>query len=259
MNVPRSLLILDLWCQTIPRNVLRQMKGIVDSNSRDENIIKGCQELRTRLKNWTDENQFKLISKRQRLRNNDPSVFNFLAELGKLWSKKWWIIISAYWVAGPSQATNCQAARLWRWCWYWEETSLCSGDKFSPDCDGGEGGGGCIVTGNILYIVSPRTSPLFISQWALQSQTLRKTLGLVARWDVDTAECCCSYCCRQDNEGWWGLKVPRLTGSEVILSGWSGQCNNITARNSSPSGHNSHYHQTISRGVNHVNNSQLLV
>ena len=86
-------------CQTIPRNVLRQMKGIVDSNSRDENIIKGCQELRTRLKNWTDENQFKLISKRQRLRNNDPSVFNFLAELGKLWSKKWWIIISAYWVA----------------------------------------------------------------------------------------------------------------------------------------------------------------
>ena len=74
------------------------MKDIVDSNSRDENIIKGCQEVGTRLKNWTDENQLKLISKRQRLRNNDPSVFNFLAELGKLWSKKWWIIISAYWV-----------------------------------------------------------------------------------------------------------------------------------------------------------------
>ena len=161
-------------------------------------------------------------------------------------------LLSGCLAAGSSRATNCQPGRLWRWwCWYWEETSLCSGDKFSPDCDGGEGGGGCIVTGNILYIVSPRTSPLFISQWALQSQTLRKTLGLVARWILT--------CCRQDNEGWWGLKVPRLTGSEVILSGWSGQCNNITARNSSPSGHNSHYHQTISRGVNHVNNSQLLV
>ena len=156
-------------CQTIPRNVLRQMKDIVDSNNtRDENI-KGCQELGTRVKNWTDENQFKLISKRQRLRNNDPSVFNFLAELGKLWSKK---MMNYYFclLSGclASQATNCQTGRLWRWwCWYWEETSLCSGDKFSPDCDGGEGGGGCIVTGNILYIVSPRTyhlTTLFISQ-----------------------------------------------------------------------------------------------
>ena len=92
-------------------------------------------------------------------------------------------LLSGCLAAGSSRATNCQPGRLWRWwCWYWEETSLCSGDKFSPDCDGGEGGGGCIVTGNILYIVSPRTSPLFISQWALQSQTLRKTLGLVARW-----------------------------------------------------------------------------
>ena len=106
LNVHRWLLILNphhpeprLECQTIPRNVLRQMKDIVDSNSRDENI-KGCQELRTRVKNWNDENSFKLISKRQRLRNNEPSVFNFLGELGKFWSKKWWIIISAYWVAG---------------------------------------------------------------------------------------------------------------------------------------------------------------
>ena len=49
-------------------------------------------------------------------------------------------------------------------------------------------------------------------------------------------------------------------GSEYWKSGGgagAGQCNNITV--TFPSGHNSHYHQTISRGVNRVNNSQLLV
>ena len=89
------------------------MKDIVDSNSRDENI-KGCQELRTRVKNWNDKNQFKLISKRQRLRNNDPSVFNFLAELGKLWSKKYdeLLFLPIEWLGLLGSTGSHQPARL---------------------------------------------------------------------------------------------------------------------------------------------------